>query len=411
MMYYSDMKKFYYSAIKDRKEVVSGYVEAQTPAEAKEKVFALGFIPSKIHEEDFGTDEKIVKEKATVNHISLSDKIQFTSELQMLFQSGISPIEALETLGKHAPSKTISRLSYDLCDRIKRGATFSEALSAYQKPFGTTYLSLAETGEVSGSLPQTLKYLVNLMRKQDDLKGKYIQMLIYPSILVLALVGIFFVFGGFVLPKMIEMCNISPSDVPPMAAGLIQSVEFVQNYWFMLLIACGCGIYGLMLLGGLQSFMNAISKVLTKIPALGTCMQYMTLSHYMSVLQVSYDAGVPIHKCLLLAENTVSNETLKNKAKAVFTLVQNGSELADAFMTSGFLPPIFMSLIATGEKTGKLGTMFRDIALGVEQKLDMAIGALSKLFEPALLVVIGIAVAYLIICFFQMYAAAFGTLM
>lgn len=410
MVYNSDMKKFYYSAIKDRKEVVTGYVEAQTPAEAKEKVFALGFIPSKIHEENFGTDEKVVREKASINRISLSDKIQFTSELQMLFQSGISSIEALETLGKHAPSKTISRLSYDLCDRIKRGATFSEALSAYKKPFGTTYLSLTETGEVSGSLPQTLKYLLNLLRKQDDLKGKYIQMLIYPSILVLALVTILLVFGGFALPKMIEMCGISPSDVPPMAAGLIQSVDFIKNYWIMLLLAIGCGVYGLMLLGGMQAFTDSVSRFMSRIPVLNTCIQYMSLSHYMSVLQVSYEAGVPIHKCLLLAENTVSDRALKDKAKAVSTLVHNGSELADAFMTSGFLPPIFMSLIATGEKTGKLGTMFRDIALGVEQKLDMAIGALSKLFEPALLLIIGIAVAYLIICFIQMYAAAFGSL-
>lgn len=408
------MKKFHYTAIKDKREVVSGYVEANTPEEAKQKIYVLGFLPTKIHEEDpfalpYGTDTP--RGQAVVSKIKLVEKIQFTSEFQTLIQSGISPIEALETIQRHAPSNTVSRFAKDLCEKIKEGRSFSSAMSDYERQFGRTYLSLVETGESSGALPQTLKYLTDLLRKQDDLRGKYIQMSIYPALLVLALVGVFFLFGGYVFPKFIEVCNISPSDVPPSASALIDGVKFTLNYWWIILLSAGAGVYGLKLAGELRTLKNTLSRIALNIPKMGVCLQYLALSHYMSVLRVAYDAGVPITASLDLAENSIGNEVLREKAKSVSKLVQNGEELGTAFEHSGLLPPIFMSLIATGEKTGQLGKMFRDIAIAVEQRLDMAINVLSRAFEPVLTLIIGLAVAYLAVCFFQMYSSAFGSLM
>ena len=407
------MKKFHYTAIKDKREVVSGYIEANSPEEAKQKVYVLGFLPTKIREEDLlaSPHNDVPRGQAVVSRIKLGDKIQFTSEFQTLIQAGISPVEALDTLQRHAPGKTLSRFAKDLCEKIKRGQSFSTAMNDYEKQFGRTYLSLVETGESSGTLPQTLKYLTELLRKQDDLKGKYIQMSIYPALLILALIGIFFLFGGYVFPKFIQVCNINPSDIPPSASALIDGVKFTLNYWWMILLSAGVGVYGLKLVGELSTLKDSLSRTALNIPKLGECLQYLSLSHYMTVLRVSYDAGVPITAALGLAENSIGNAVLREKANAVSRLVQNGEELADAFMHSGLLPPIFMSLIATGEKTGQLGKMFRDIAIAVEQKLEMAIKVLSSLFEPALLLIIGIAVAYLVVCFFQMYSSAFGSLM
>ena len=407
------MRKFRYTAIKDKREIVSGYIEASSPEEAKQKVYVLGFLPTKIYEDDLSASShrRSLRGRAVVNKIKLRDKIQFTSEFQTLIQAGISPVEALDTLQKHAPSKTLSRFAKDLCEKIKRGQSFSSALDDYEKQFGKIYLSLVETGETSGTLPQTLKYLTELLRKQDDLKGKYIQMSIYPVLLILALIGVFFLFGGYVFPKFIEVCNISPSDIPPSASALIDGVKFTLNYWWIILLSTGMGVYGLKLVGELNTLKDALSKIVLNIPTIGECLQYLSLSHYMTVLRVSYDAGVPITASLILAKNSIGNEVLREKANVVSQLVQNGEELADAFMHSGLLPPIFMSLIATGEKTGQLGKMFRDIAIAVEQRLDMAINVLSKMFEPALTLIIGLAVAYLAICFFQMYSSAFGSIM
>ena len=404
------MKKFYYKAIKDRKDVVTGFVDAQTREEARQKVCSLGLMPSKIYEETSPQAVSEVREigRPTVSSIGLADKILFTSELQLLLQAGISVIEALETLGRHAPNRTVARFSLDLCEKLKTGATLSDAVNVYKKQLGVVYVSLVKTGEVSGALPQILKYLTTFLKKQQTLKDKYIQMMIYPCFLVLAIIGIFFLFGGFVFPKIIEMASVSPSDIPPMAAWVINSVSFFKSYWWMIILAGGTGIYGLKLLGQLKTLTDLGTKFAMKLPVFGNCLRYLSLTHYMSVLQVAYDAGVPIINSLDLAQSSVSNNVLRAEAQKVARLVENGSELGDAFMKSEFLPPIFMSLVSTGEKTGQLGKMFRDIAIGIEQKLDMATVALSKFFEMGILLTMGAAVAYLIICFFQMYGAVFS---
>ncbi len=406
------MGKYFYRAVKDKKELVTGYVEAESAIEAKEKVKLLGFAPAGIYEEDFSTSGKTEKRtKSPGINLKLSDKISFTSELQMLLSSGISPLESLETISLHSPSKRVAIFAEDLGKKIRQGATLSEAMAPYSDSLGNIYIALCKTGEESGSLSTTLSYLTDLLKKQDALKAKYIQMSIYPTVLVIVMVGMFFLFGGFLFPRFIEICNISPEDVPFMAKILIDSVSFIQHYWLLLVLGIGGLLYGINLSVGLKNVKRGLSSFVLSIPKLCDCVRYMSLSHYMSVLHVAYESGVPIVKSLDLAENTISNDIIKDEAVQVSKYVDKGENLAEAFYKSNLLPGVLLSLVSTGEKTGKLGLMFRDCALGIEKKLDAAIDALSKAFEPTLLVIIGFGVAYLAIAFMQMYAGALGTIM
>ena len=355
------MGKYFYRAVKDKKELVTGYVEAESAIEAKEKVKLLGFAPAGIYEEDFSTSGKTEKRtKSPGINLKLSDKISFTSELQMLLSSGISPLESLETISLHSPSKRVAIFAEDLGKKIRQGATLSEAMAPYSDSLGNIYIALCKTGEESGSLSTTLSYLTDLLKKQDALKAKYIQMSIYPTVLVIVMVGMFFLFGGFLFPRFIEICNISPEDVPFMAKILIDSVSFIQHYWLLLVLGIGGLLYGINLSVGLKNVKRGLSSFVLSIPKLCDCVRYMSLSHYMSVLHVAYESGVPIVKSLDLAENTISNDIIKDEAVQVSKYVDKGENLAEAFYKSNLLPGVLLSLVSTGEKTGKLGLMFRD---------------------------------------------------
>lgn len=407
------MAKFFYKALKeDKREFVSGYIEAKTASEARIKVQQLGFSPTGIYEETFSSAGKNQNKSSHINKkLRLTEKIYFTSELQMLLESGISPIEALETIGQYAPGKNVGFISLDLAKRIKEGQTFSEALSVYEKTFGNVYLALSKTGEESGAMPSTLLYLVNLLKKQDTLKGKFIQMSIYPCILIFIMIAMFFGFGGIIFPKFVTEFNLEMSQVPILAKCLIDSVSFtINNWWIMLLIAFSSWL-GVNLLFGTDTVKRKISQFLISLPGIGICIRYLSLSHYMTVLHVAYESGVPIVTSLELAKETVYNHVIRDEAGEVINMLEKGNMLTEALNKSKLLPPVFLSLIATGEKTGKLGKMFRDISLGVEQKLDTAIGALSKSFEPLLLIIIGLGVAYLILCLFQIYMTAVSSIL
>lgn len=404
------MSQFYYKALKDQKEIVSGYIEANDVKEARSKVRGLGFLPTNIYEESAASTKSAKVNTSNKKYsLSLSDKILFTSELQTLLSSSISTLEALESIAKYSPKKNISNLVVELEKDIKNGSTFSESLEKYSDVFGNVYIALIKAGEMSGTLPTVLGYLLNLLKKQGKLKDRFIQMSIYPAILVVALVGMYFLAGGFIFPKLIYAMSI---DTPPiMVSVVVDSVSFCFRYWwFLIIMAFGAG-YGINFLFGAANLKEKFSKFVMNVPVLSDCVQYFSLAHYMAVMQIAYDAGVPILDALKMAEGAIDNTIIRNRAAQAFELVQKGQTLTDSYQISGLMPPMLMPIVATGEKTGKLGQMFRDAVIGIEQKLDIAINALVKAFEPTLIVILAIFVGYIVVAFMQLSAAGASSIL
>lgn len=403
------MKQFYYKALKNQKEVVSGYVEANNVKDARSKVRGLGFLPTNIYEESAEAKHKNINSSNRKYRLSLADKILFTSELQTLLSSNISTLEALESIAKYSPQKNISNISLELEQDIKNGATFSDSLEKYSDDFGKVYIALVKAGEMSGTLPSVLGYLLNLLKKQGKLKDRFIQMSIYPAILVVALVGMYFLAGGFIFPKLIYAMSI---DTPPiMVSIVVDSVAFFFKYWWFLIILACAGMYCARLFFGDSKIKEKISVFWMKIPILSDCIQYFSLVHYMSVMQISYDAGVPILESLKMAEEAIGNTVIQKRAKSSYALVQKGQSLTEAYQISELMPPILMPIVATGEKTGKLGQMFRDAVIGLEQKLDVAIGALAKAFEPMLILIMAVFVGYIVVAFMQLSASGASSIL
>ena len=398
------MNKYFYKAVKDRKELVTGYIEANDSLDAKEKIKAMGFIPAGIYEESFTPKKYESKTSNSVKRLSLKELRYFSSELQMLTDSGISLLEALDSIKTHAPSLKVALFAKDLSQRIKDGSTFSEALAPYEDIVGHIYTALCSTGEESGTLPATLKYLENLLKKKEDLKNKSIQMMIYPAILTLIMFGMYFIFGGLIFPFMIEKMNITA--VPPIVQFFTFGTNFVKTSWWVIVLSFIGVLQVLKYTIGFKTIKRNMSNFFMKIPYLSDCIRYLSLSHYMAVLYISYESGVPINSGLRLAEATMPNDVLINRAKLVTRSTGQRENLTDAFYKADILPPVMMSMISTGEQTGKLGQMFRDISIAVEQKLDTALSTLSKVFEPILYLFIGVGIAIFALAIMQMYATA-----
>ena len=297
-----------------------------------------------------------------------------------------------------------------LCKRIKFGLTLSDALSIYTDRLGTEYVALVRAGEESGTLPSTLKYLTKLLKKQNELHKKMINIMIYPSILTTVMVGMFFVFGGFVFPKMIHDLAMKPEDIPIIVKAITYAVKYLLIFGIPFSMIIFGMLYGTTTIIGMKKIKKKCMEFMMQVPILNDCIQYITLSHYMTVLNVAYDAGVPIIQTLSLAEDTVTVDPLIKEANLVTKNVEKGLSLTDAFEKTYLLPHFMLSMVSTGEKTGKLGEMFKDIANDVEEKLDTAISALSKAFEPLLMIVIGVGVAIIAIAIISMYVSSFDVL-
>ena len=130
----------------------------------------------------------------------------------------------------------------------------------------------------------------------------------------------------------------------------------------------------------------------------------------MTVLHISYDAGLPIMSGLELSNKTVGNYTIKRQVNNAVNMVKGGKTLSEAFNLSHAIPQALLTMIATGEKSGTLGKMFHDVAEVIDKKVDMALEALTKLFEPTVIIIMGGAVLFIAVAFYQMYYSMLGSL-
>lgn len=403
------MAKYHYRALKDGKDIINGELEAKTPREARELIRNLGFTPLEIFQADLVVHEMSddAGNFGGINYLSLDDKILFISDLQVMLSSSISLLEALQTIEINSPRPKIKKIAHALQGEIMKGKTFSESMNyLYHDLFGEIFIDLCVTGENTGELATTLERMLMILRKQDEIKSQILQASIYPSILVTMMLGILIFFAKVLFPAFMGVINDNLGKIPPFAQSVSDLLQFVGDYWLL----CIIGVFGI-----IGAFIYLASNPHTKklfdmtfirIPLLKDFVSYINLSNYMSIMAISYECGAPFPKSLSLAEKTVSNYEIKKKAKLTTKLMEKGIAYSEALHQSMLLPPTLITMIASGEKAGNLSKMLKDCSDVIDKKVELVLQALTKAFEPILLIILGGLTLALAIAFFQMYAGA-----
>ena len=343
--------------------------------------------------------------------MSLSDKILFVSELQVMVSSGISILEALQTIESHTPRIKIKRISHAIQGEIMKGRTFSQAINyLYHDMFGEVFIDLCVTGENTGELGRTFERMLTMLRKQDEIKSQILQALIYPCILIFMIFGILIFFAKIVFPRFMDFITTAGGTIPPFAQLVVDLLTFIGDYWLL----CIIGIFGI--LGAIffiatnEYTRGIIDRILNRIPLVKDFVNYVNLSNYMCIMSISYDCGVPFINTLSLAQKTISNQEIKAKASATARLIEKGAQYSEALEKTRLLPSALTTMIAAGEKAGNLSKMMQDCVDVIDKKVEMVMQSLTKAFEPAMIIAIGAIVLVIMIAFFQMYLGIISTL-
>ena len=406
------MPRYKYKALKDNKIIVDGEVDALNMREAREKVRLLGFIPTKVYTENSQNDE-ISQEQLYKRRLflSLTQKISFTRELQTMLSAGIPILEALHNVKVNSNDDKLKTLASELIKSIKNGHSFAESLSMmYGKTFGSVYTTLVETGENSGDLEIALDRMLTILRKQDSIKCRIINASIYPCVLLAIMYAILVLFAKYVFPAFASVMVNNGVDIPVMAQNIMGTMNFIGNFWWLILLGGGSLGYLFITFCKNSDLKRFFDKFVLKIPVLSEFAEYINLSNFMTVLYISYDAGLPAVSCLELANKTVGNCVIKSKINNVIKLIQKGNILSDALQWSKAIPGNLISMISAGEKSGTLGKMFKDASEVIDKKVDMTLEALSRLFEPTVIIILGIVVAIIVFAYMQMYSGMLGSL-
>lgn len=379
------MPIYSYVALKQGKEVVQGEVTASNLKDARDVIRKMGLVPTKINE----FNENKAKKTGRISALSLKEKIDFISTFQILLQSGIPAVESLMFMEQEAAKKKIRDMSRILKTQIMAGSTFADTLARYPEVFGYIFIGLVKAGEEAGELEKTLGRINELQTKQENVKGKVIGTLMYPMFVIVLAFLIILVMLIFVFPAFKGMFEQQDKALPLITKVMIDAGDYLKEFWYTIPLFIAAFVAFCIVVTRWQPAKKLLDKLVLKIPLLNNLILYSNYSNFLSVLSVSYDAGIPIVDCLHLGVVTLTNSVLKNKMSEAIIKVQQGLQVSQAFKSTKVVPKMLLFMIATGEQSGRLGDMLQKGVNFLDKTLDGIIDTMTKMIEPIMLIVIG----------------------
>jgi type IV pilus assembly protein PilC len=269
------------------------------------------------------------------------------------------------------------------------GSTFADTLARYSDAFGYIFIGLVKAGEEAGELEKTLGRINELLSKQDNIKGKVIGTLMYPMFVIALAILIILVMLIFVFPAFKDMFAQQEKQLPLITSVMINAGDFLKEFWYTIPLFILTFILFVAFIFKWQPAKRLLDKLVLKIPLISNLILYSSYSNFLSVMSVSYEAGIPIVDCLHLANITLTNSLMKSKMSEALVRVQQGLQVSQALKQTKIVPRMLLFMISTGEQSGRLGDMLDKAVNFLDKTLDGIIDTMTKMIEPIMLMVIG----------------------
>lgn len=330
------------------------------------------------------------------NKITFNDIVNFTRQLAIMLNAGITLINCLDILKDQITKPVFKNLIEDLEREIREGGNFSGGLKKYPKYFSNLYISLVLSGEASGKLNEILLKLADNLEKQRTFRSKIKGALMYPVIIIIGMVVVMFIMITFVIPQLLRLYEDFNTTLPITTRILIQVSSFSAKFWPFILLSVG----GLIFI--LRNFLKSkqgklkFDSFLLGLPSIGNLIKMSVLVDATRTLSLLIASGVSILDCLTIVSDTTGNSIYQNSFKTVLKHVQKGISLGDSLKQENVFPQILVQMTMVGEQTGHLDETMMRISRYFELESEEAIKTATTLIEPAILVVLGIGITFLV---------------
>ena len=325
-----------------------------------------------------------------------------TRQLAILLNAGLPLIRALRTLERQSSDPAIKKVLGEVATGVEGGATFSESLSQHPKSFDKLYLNMVRAGEASGKLELILDRLAMFMEKAAKIAGKVKSAMVYP-IVVLSIAGL--IGAGlmvFIVPKFEKIFKelLNGKPLPAITEAVMAVSNFMQNHIFVVI----GGIIAL-IIGFKLGIKTKIGKYwwdyfCYNVPLFGPIVSRSAISKFSRTLGTLMGSGVPVLQSLNIVKETAGNQLISDAIQKVHDAVKEGETMAGPLDSTKVFPPMVISMIEVGEETGRLPDRLETVANTYDEEVDNAVGALTSMIEPLMIVGLAVIVGGIVIALF-----------
>ncbi|MFC4292830.1 type II secretion system inner membrane protein GspF [Sphingorhabdus arenilitoris] len=392
------MGEFAYRAIDEKGREKNGRISAANDSDARQKLehrrlYVVQVEPAKKSESQKRPAFALGNRSKRLGSKQLT---LFTRQLASLTQ--VSPLEeALRTIGRQSEKEHVRNIIGNAHAGVVEGQRLSEAMRREQRSFPPLYRAMISAGESSGSLPDILERLADLLERQAAMRGKLLSALAYP--IILSLVAILVVTGLMVsvVPRIVEQFDGVEERLPTVTRVVMAISEFLAAYYNIILILIALAAAAFTLALRKDAFRLATDRMILKLPLVGRMVRDLNAARLARTLATMVASRLPLLEGLKLTRETVSNRVLRHANDDMVEAVRSGGSLSGAMRASGVFPPLLVYLTAGGESSGQLDMMLSRAADYLEREFDNFTSAALSMLEPAIIVIMGGLVAVIIL--------------
>jgi type IV pilus assembly protein PilC len=401
------MKKFIFTARDQQGKMITGGEEAENADALVSRLQLRGLLVTNIRIQA-DTEPAVssragfssVARKFSHHRIKEEDLCLFGRQLATAIGSGVPLLKSLDIINRQAASKKLFDALSIVIHDVESGLSFRDALAKHPNVFSSLWVNLVETGEASGNLPLVLERLVVYLEGRAAFKRKIVSALIYPMLLTVVAFGAIIIFLIAIVPKFVTIFEGFGKKLPTPTMILISvSNLLTRNFFFIFIAFCGI-LYISYQYARSKSGKARLDRFVLSAPVVKEFFRLSEIEKFASGMSTLLESGVPILFSLEIAERSSGNGVVQDIIKKVKESVREGKPLVGPMEESGFFPPMITQMVNIGEEIGELDKMFKKISAFYSEMLETKITRLTTLFEPIMIVFMGVVIGGMVISMF-----------
>ncbi|NFG63270.1 type II secretion system F family protein [Clostridium sp. CMCC3677] len=387
------MANFKYRAMNTDREKIEGTHEADSKGEVIEFISSNGYYPLMVEEI---IESKKIEFKFN-NKVKFKDLSIFCRQFYTMLDAGVPILTCLDILTSQTTNKKLKETLKEVEEDVEKGGILSDAMRKHNEVFPNLLVSLVAAGEESGNLDSIMLRMANHYEKENKVNNKVKNAMIYPIILGLVAISAVIFILTYIMPTFTTMFTENGISLPWSTRFLLWLSGSLKENWFMILLAIIGIIIAIKYIFKTERGVIAASKLKLKLPVIRRLNEMIIVSRFTRTLSTLLSSGLPLVQALDIVMSVIDNKIAQNAIIKVKEQVVRGETLNSSLKETGVFPQMLYSMIKIGEETGSLDEILNKTADFYDEELETTIQGTVALMEPALIVIMGLIIGFIII--------------
>lgn len=399
------MATYEYIAVDRMGKQKKGTMEAQNEDRVKEFVKNEGLIPISVKEQNFlNKDINFGNKKVKARDLSV-----FCRQFNSILAAGVTILNALQMLSEQTENKTLREVTKEVQIDVEKGESLTSAMSKHRDTFPPLLIHMVEAGEASGSLEIAFERMAIQFEKQAKVQGQVKKALTYPIVVICVAIIVVIVMLVVVFPQFQEMFDSLGSDLPGITKMVIAMSNFVQHFWWLLILLVGLAVLGIQTFRKTPNGQVFFSRLALRMPIVNQLTVKSASATFARTMSTLLAAGIPLVNGVEIITKIIGNVIIKDALNDTVDEIKRGVPLSVPLRESGVFPPMVHQMTKIGEETGNVEGMLEKVADYYEEEVEVTTASMTALLEPMIIILLGVIIMFILLAIYipilSMYSA------